>query len=128
MSSYNRVVLMGNLTRDVVLRQTASGTAVADLGLAVNDKVKRGNEWVDEPTFVDVTLWGRTAEVGSEYLAKGASVLIEGRLKLDTWEEGGQKRTKLKVVGERLVLLTRTSKEQDVEQPDEVTSDAATGQ
>ena len=105
MASYNRVVLVGNLTRDVDLRYTPSQTAVTDIGLAVNDRVKRNNEWVDETTFVDVTLWGRQAEVANEYLSKGAPVLIEGRLKLDTWEQEGQKRSKLRVVGEKMQML-----------------------
>ena len=92
-------------SRDVDLRYTPSQTAVTDIGLAVNDRVKRNNEWVDETTFVDVTLWGRQAEVANEYLSKGAPVLIEGRLKLDTWEQEGQKRSKLRVVGEKMQML-----------------------
>jgi single-strand DNA-binding protein len=79
--------------------------AVTDIGLAVNDRIKRGNDWVDEATFVDITLWGRTAEVACEYLAKGASVLIEGRLKLEQWEKEGTKHSKLKVVGEAMQML-----------------------
>lgn len=106
MASYNRVVLMGNLTRDVELRYTPNNTAVADIGLAVNDRRKnQAGEWVDEVTFVDITLWARTAEVASQYLGKGSPVLIEGRLKLDTWETDGQKRSKLKVVGERMQMI-----------------------
>ena len=106
MASYNRVILVGNLTRDPELRYIPSGTAVTDIGLAVNDRRKNASgEWVEEPTFIDVTLWGRTAEVACEYLSKGAPVLIEGRLKLDTWETDGQKRSKLKVIGERMQLL-----------------------
>src|SRR5690606_7171469 len=105
MASYNRVVLVGNLTRDPELRYIGSGTAVSDIGLAVNDRVKRGDQWTDETTFVDITLWGRTAEVANEYLNKGSSVLIEGRLKLDSWEKDGQKRTKLKVVAEKMQML-----------------------
>jgi single-strand DNA-binding protein len=105
MASYNRVILVGNLTRDPELRYIPSGTAVTDIGLAVNDRVKRGDQWVEEATFVDVTLWGRTAEIANEYLSKGAPVLIEGRLKLDRWEKDGQKHSKLKVVGERLQML-----------------------
>jgi single-strand DNA-binding protein len=105
MASYNRVILVGNLTRDPELRYIPSGTAVTDVGLAVNDRVKRGDQWVEEATFVDVTLWGRTAEIANEYLSKGAPVLIEGRLKLDRWEKEGQKHSKLKVVGERLQML-----------------------
>lgn len=105
MASYNRVVLVGNLTRDPELRYIPSGTAVSDVGLAVNDRVKKGDQWVDETTFVDVTLWGRTAEIANEYLSKGSPVLIEGRLKLDRWEKDGQKFSKLKVIGEKLQML-----------------------
>ncbi|REJ90273.1 MAG: single-stranded DNA-binding protein [Planctomycetota bacterium] len=107
MASYNRVVLVGNLTRDPELRYIPSGTAVTDLGLAVNDRRKNASgEWVDETTFVDVTLWARTAEVASEYLSKGSPVLIEGRLKLDQWEKEGQKFSKLRVVGEKMQMLS----------------------
>jgi len=106
MASFNRVVLLGNLTRDPELRYIPSGTAVTDIGLAVNDRRKGPNgDWIDETTFVDVTLWGRTAEVASEYLTKGSSVLIEGRLKLDTWEKDGKKNSKLRVVGERMQMI-----------------------
>jgi len=105
MASYNRVVLVGNLTRDPELRYIPSGTAVSEIGLAVNDRVKKNNEWVDETTFVDVTLWARTAEVANEYLSKGSSVLIEGRLKLDMWEKDGQKRSKLRVVADKMQML-----------------------
>jgi single-strand DNA-binding protein len=106
MASFNRVILVGNLTRDVELRYTQGGLAVTDIGLAVNDRRKsQSGEWIDETTFVDITLWGRTAEVAGEYLSKGSPVLIEGRLKLDTWESDGQKRSKLKVIGERLQML-----------------------
>jgi single-strand DNA-binding protein len=105
MASFNRVILVGNLTRDPELRYIPSGTAVSEIGLAVNDRVKRNDQWVDETTFVDITLWGRTAEVANEYLSKGAPVLIEGRLKLDSWEKDGQKRSKLRVVGERMQML-----------------------
>ncbi|MCA9143823.1 MAG: single-stranded DNA-binding protein [Planctomycetaceae bacterium] len=106
MASFNRVVLMGNVTRDIELKYLQSGTAVTELGLAMNDRRKtQSGEWVDEPVFVDVTLWGRTAEIASEYLSKGAPVFIEGRLKYDTWEADGQKRSKLRVVGERMQLI-----------------------
>ena len=107
MASYNRVILVGNLTRDPDLRYIPSGVAVCEIGLAVNDRRKNANgEWIEETTFVDVTLWARTAEVASEYLSKGSPVLIEGRLKFDTWEaQDGQKRSKLRVVGERMQML-----------------------
>lgn len=106
MASYNRVMLIGNLTRDIELRHTPGGTAVTDMGMAVNDRRKNAQgEWVDEVTYVDVTLWGRTAEIAAEYLRKGSPVFIEGRLKLDSWEADGQKKYKLRVVGDRLQLL-----------------------
>jgi len=106
MASYNRVVLVGNLTRDVELKYLQSGMAVTEIGLAVNERRKtQTGEWVDEPVFVDITMWGRTAEVASEYLSKGASVLIEGRLKLDTWEKDGKKNSRLKVVADRMQML-----------------------
>lgn len=108
MASFNRVILVGNLTRDPELRYLQSGMAVTDIGLAVNDRRKNSNgEWIDETTFVDVTLWGRTAEIAGEYLSKGSPTLIEGRLKTDSWDDKqtGQKRSKLKVVCERMQLL-----------------------
>ena len=107
MASYNRVILVGNLTRDVELRYIPSGQAVSDVTVAVNDRRKTASgDWVEEATFVDVTLWGRNAEVASEYLSKGAPVLIEGRLKLDRWETEGQKRSKLRVICEKMQMLS----------------------
>lgn len=106
MASFNRVILLGNVTRDPELRYISSGTAVTDVGLAVNDRRKNASgEWVEETTFVDVTLWGRTAEVAGEYVTKGSPLLIEGRLKLDTWEKDGKKNSKLRVVCDRMQLL-----------------------
>jgi single-strand DNA-binding protein len=106
MASFNRVILMGNLTRDVEVRYLQSGMAVADIGIAVNDRRKnQSGEWIEEVTFVDVTLWGRTAEVAGEYLSKGSPIFIEGRLKLDQWEKDGQKHSKLKVIGERMQMV-----------------------
>jgi len=106
MASFNRVILVGNVTRDIELKYTQGGTAVTDVGLAVNDRRKnQAGEWIEETTFIDVTLWGRTAEVAGEYLSKGSPILIEGRLKLDSWETDGQKRSKLRVVGERMQML-----------------------
>ena len=106
MASFNKVVLVGNVTRDPEVRYISSGTAVSDIGLAVNDRRKTATgEWIEETTFVDVTLWGRTAEVAGEYVTKGSPLLIEGRLKLDTWEKDGKKNSKLRVVCERMQLL-----------------------
>ena len=108
MANFNKVMLMGNLTRDPEVRYTPKGTAVAEIGLAVN-RIYSGenNEKREETTFVDVTLWGRTAEVAGEYLKKGRPVFIEGRLQLDSWEDkqSGQKRNKLRVVAEGMQLI-----------------------
>ena len=106
MASFNRVILLGKVTRDPELRYISNGTAVTDIGLAVNDRRKTATgEWVEETTFVDVTLWGRTAEIAGEYVTKGSPLMIEGRLKLDTWEKDGKKNSKLRVVGEKMQLL-----------------------
>jgi single-strand DNA-binding protein len=114
MAAFNRVILIGNLTTEIDLRSTQGGTAVCDVSLAVNDKRKnQAGEWVEDTTFVDVTLWGRTAEVAAEYLGKGSPILIEGRLKLETWETDGQKRSKLKVVGERMQMLGKGKPKSD---------------
>ena len=108
MANLNKVLLMGNLTKDPELRYTPKGTAVGDLGLAVNRRVKDANDnWTDETTFVDITVWGNTAENAQKYLSKGRGVFVEGRLQLDTWEDktSGQKRSKLKIVAETLQFL-----------------------
>ena len=108
MANLNKVMLLGNLTRDPEVRYTPKGTAVGDLGLAVNRRVSDGNgNWSDEVTFVDVTVWGTNAENAQKYLIKGRGVFIEGRLQMDTWEDkaSGQKRSKLKVVAEVLQFL-----------------------
>ena len=105
-SSMNRVFLMGNVTRDPELRYISNGSAVTEIGLAINDRRKSSTgEWVEETTFVDITLWGSTAEIAGEYVTKGAPLLIEGRLKLDMWEKEGKKNSKLRVVGDRMHLI-----------------------
>jgi len=105
MANLNRVLLIGNLTRDPELRYTPKGTPVCELGLAVNRTWTEDGQKHEETTFVEVTLWGRTAEIAQQYLRKGSPVFIEGRLRLDTWELGGEKRSRLRVVGESLQLL-----------------------
>jgi single-strand DNA-binding protein len=108
MANLNRVLLIGNLTRDPEVRYTPKGTAVTELGLAVN-RVYSGEdgEKKEETTFVDVTLWARQAEVAGQYLKKGRPVFIEGRLQLDTWDDKqtGQKRSRMRVVAENFQLL-----------------------
>ena len=99
--SFNKVFLMGNLTRDIELKHTPSDQSVATIGLAVNRRyTTKEGEKREETTFVDCEAWGRTAEIMSQYLSKGRGVFIEGRLKLDQWEdrETGKNRSKLKVV------------------------------
>jgi len=107
MASFNKVLLMGNLTRDPELRYTSSGAAVASFGLAVNRKFKQGEEWKDEVCFVDITVWAKQGENCAQYL-KGSLVFLEGRLNYQTWEaDGGQKRSKLEVVANNVQFLTR---------------------
>lgn len=108
MSSLNRVMLLGNLTRDPEIRQTSKGQSVGDLAIAVNRSWSgEDNQRHEEVTFVDITVWGRTAENAQKYLKKGRSIFVEGRLQLDTWEdkETGKKRSRMRVVAERLQFM-----------------------
>jgi single-strand DNA-binding protein len=108
MASYNKVILIGNLTRDPELRYTAKGTAIAKLGIAVNRKWKNeAGEWQEETTFVDVDAFGRQAETIGQYLKKGRPIMIEGRLRLDQWDDKntGQKRSRLGVVMETFQFM-----------------------
>ena len=108
MASYNRVMLMGNLTRNPEMKYTPSGSAVADLGLAVNESFKnKAGETIEQTCFVDVVVWGRQAETAAEYLKKGSPVFVEGRLQFDQWEsQQGEKRSKLRVRAERVQFLS----------------------
>jgi single-strand DNA-binding protein len=109
MASFNKVMLIGNLTRDPEVRYTPKGTAVTEIGLAVNRFVSGGDtgDRREETTFVDVTLWGKTAELAGQYLKKGRPVFIEGRLQMESWQDKttGQNRSKLTVVGEAMQFL-----------------------
>lgn len=108
MPNLNKVQLMGNLTRDPEVRYTPKGTAVTDIGLAINRTFSGDDgERREETTFVDITFWGRQAEVIGEYMKKGRPLYVEGRLNLDSWEDktSGQQRTRLKVVGENFQFL-----------------------
>lgn len=103
MASYNKVLLMGNLTRDPETRYAASGTAVVNFGLAVNERFQgQDGQWQERPTFVDVTMFGKRGEAFAKFHTKGKSAFIEGKLRLDTWEDknGGGKRSKLYVVAD----------------------------
>lgn len=104
MPSFNKVILMGNLTRDPEMRYTNTNMAVANIGLAVNErwKNKQTDQWEDRVNFIDCEAWGRTAENISQYFQKGKPILIEGKLRLDQWQDQqGNNRSKLKVVIDR---------------------------
>ena len=112
MASFNKVILLGNLTRDPEMRYTPSGSPVASFGLAVNRRYRQGEEQREEVCFVDISAFGRQAELAGEYLSKGRMVLIEGRLNYRTWEDqNGQRRNKLDVVAERVNFMPRTSQD-----------------
>lgn len=112
MASYNRVILMGNLTRDPELRYTPGGTAVANFAIAVNRRFKTEDEVREEVDFFDIVVWGKQAENCSEYLSKGRSVLVEGRLQQNRWETSeGQKRSKVEVVANTVQFLGSRSAE-----------------
>lgn len=104
--SVNRVLIAGNLTRDPQVKQLAGDKSVANFGMAINNRFKAADGTVKEDTvFVDVEAWGRTAELVGQYLAKGRACLVEGRLKLDTWEKDGEKQSKLRVVADSVQFL-----------------------
>jgi single-strand DNA-binding protein len=106
MANFNKVLLMGNLTRDPEVRYTPKGTAVGDLGIAINDSYKAQDGTIKETvTYVDIEVWGRQAETCKQYLTKGRAVFVEGQLKLDQWEQDGQKKSKLKVRADRVQFL-----------------------
>ena len=105
MASFNKVMLMGNLTRDPELRYTSNGSAVTNFGLAVNRKFKQGDEWKEDVCFVDITVWGKQGENCAEFLSKGRPAFVEGRLQYSTWESDGQKKSKLEVVANTVQFL-----------------------
>ena len=109
MPDINRVQLAGNLTRDPELKYIASGTALCELGLAVSRKFRsKSGELQEETMFINVVLWGKTAEWVGEKVKKGQPVYVEGRLKMDSWDDKstGQKRSKIEVIGERVQQLS----------------------
>ena len=124
MATLNRVLMIGNLTKDPALRYTPGGAAVADLRLAVNTTyVNKAGEKTEEVCYVDVVTWGRQAETAAEYTSKGSPVFVEGRLQLDTWEtSSGEKRSKLRIRAQRVQFLGRPKgaaprETSDVEEP-----------
>jgi single-strand DNA-binding protein len=105
MADLNHVVLIGRLTRDAELKYTANGQAVCKFSIAVNRRRKSGEQWVDEPNFFDVVLWGRQGETLNQYLVKGKQVGVDGELRQDRWEQDGQNRSKVEIVAANLQLL-----------------------
>ena len=108
MANLNKVMLIGNLTRDPELRHTPKGSAVAEISLAINRNwTNDQGQKQEDTTFVEVTLWGRQAELAQQYLTKGRPVYIEGRLQLDSWDDKdtGKKRSKLRVIGENMQFI-----------------------
>jgi len=115
MSNFNKVILMGNLTRDPEVRYTPSGTAVTELDMAINRRFKKSDGQSGEETcYVNkITVWGRSAENCGQYLKRGSSVLVEGRLKYDQWEKDGQKHSRLGVIAQSVQFLGSPAKASD---------------
>lgn len=119
MPNLNKVLIMGTLTRDPELKYTPKGTAIVELGMAINRTYTTDNgEKREEVVFVDITFWGKTAEVIGEYCKKGKPLFVEGRLQLDTWDdkESGKKRSKLKIVGDNFQFLGGKSESSDTKE------------
>jgi single-strand DNA-binding protein len=111
--SFNKVIVMGNLTKDPEMKHLSSGKAVANFSIAINDKYKKGGEWVDSVSYLDVVVFDRQAETCNEYLSKGKPVLIEGKLQQNRWEaQDGTKRSKVEIVASRVVFLSSGDKKQ----------------
>lgn len=104
-SDINSVTIIGRLTRDAEMKYTNSGAAVAKFSIAVNDRRKKGEEWVDEASFIDITLWGKSAEAVTQYLTKGKQIAVQGKLKQDRWEQDGQPRSRVGVTALSVQLL-----------------------
>src|SRR5574342_243182 len=110
MTSFNKVILMGNLTRDPEVRYTPNGIAVASFAIAVNRKYKQGDETKEEVSYIDIVVFGKQAESCGQYISKGDSVLIDGRLQQRRWEtEDGQKRSKVEVVAQSVNFMPKRS-------------------
>jgi single-strand DNA-binding protein len=103
--SINHVVLVGNLTRNAELKYTNSGMAISTFSLAVNQRRKKDDQWVDEAHFFDIEYWGKAAEAVNQYLVKGKQVGVEGSLRQDRWEKDGQSRSKVKITASNIMLL-----------------------
>lgn len=121
MSSMNKVILLGHLTRDPEMKYTGSGTAVCDMGVALNHTTGKGDQRKEEVSFIDLTAFGKTAETAAEYLKKGRQIIVEGRLQQDRWEDQeGKKRNKVKVIVERLTFVGNDRATETAKQEEEV--------
>ena len=110
MADINQVVLVGRLTRDAELKYTSSGTAVCKLSLAINRRIKKGDQWIDEANFFDVTLWGKQGEGLNQYLTKGKQIGVQGELRQSRWEDSdGQKKSKVEISAVNVQLLGGSS-------------------
>lgn len=105
MTDLNKVCVLGRLTRDAELKRLDNGSAKLDFSICFNTSSKKGNEWIDEANFTDLTVWGKQAEAIAKFMTKGKQVAIEGHLKQERWEKDGQKQSKLKIVLENIQLL-----------------------
>jgi len=104
-ANFNSVIIVGNLTRDPEIKFIASGTAVAGFGVAVNEKYKQGDEWKERVNYFDVEAWGKLAEICGENLAKGRNVLVAGALRYESWEKDGEKKSRIKIVADKVQFL-----------------------
>jgi len=110
---YNRIILIGNLTKDPELRYSSAGLAVSSFQIAVNESFKKGDEKQEETLFIGVTVFGRQAETASEYLSKGSGVLVEGRLKESKWETDGQKKSRFEVIANNVRFMPKKTGNSD---------------
>lgn len=119
MGCINKASISGNLTRDPELRTTQSGTSVLSMGVAVNERIKRGDQWEDRPSFVDVTVWGARAEALSKFLRKGLRVAVSGRLRQDRWQDAktGENRSRLGIVADEVDVMTPRDRGQERQAP-----------
>lgn len=124
----NQVILVGRITRDAELRYAASGTALCNFSIAVNRRVKKGDQWSDEASFFDLTLWDKQAENLNKYLVKGGQVAVQGELRQDRWEKDGQKFSKVQVFVNNLQLLGTGQKRDGAQASDSREGPAGSGQ
>ena len=124
MAAFNKVILIGNLTRDPELRYTPQGTAVVNITIAVNRKYKSGEEMKEDVAFIPVVLWGKTAEIVHQYCKKGSPLMVEGRISTRSWEKDGQKQFKTEIVGEQIQLLGKKPEQETTPTEEKTTGEA----